>query len=64
MRGLNKMIFYSTILEAKKGNDEAIFKILDYYMNKAKKISTDEDFIQMALYEVLLGIKNFKNIRK
>lgn len=59
MKGLDNMIDYLTIIEAKNGNEEATFKILDYYMKKIHKFSTDEDFMQIALYEIFVGIKNF-----
>ncbi|MBE5813124.1 MAG: hypothetical protein E7314_05665 [Clostridiales bacterium] len=58
------MISYQVIIEAKMGNKEAVAQILEFYLPKIKKISKEDEFVQMALIAVYNGIKNFRNIEK
>lgn len=55
------MISYLTIKKAKAGNNEAISEILNFYTTKIQKISSDEEFAQIALIRVFKCINNFKN---
>ena len=58
------MIRYSTIKKAKQGNEEAILKILNFYIGKIMQISNDDEFVQIASIEVYKGIISFKNISR
>jgi len=58
------MISYEVIIKAKMGNKEATAQVLEFYLPKIKKISKEDEFVQMALIAVYRGIKNFKNIKK
>ena len=55
------MIRFSVIQKAKSGDERAINEILEFYLKKIKKISNDDEFVQVALIEVLKGINNFEN---
>lgn len=55
------MINFDVIQKAKAGNEDAILKILDFYMIRIKKYSVDEDYVQMASLRIIQGIKNFRN---
>lgn len=54
-------INYLTIKNAKNGDNEAIDKILKFYLKKIKKFSSDDEFVQTALIEVFKGISKFEN---
>ena len=55
------MIKYSVIQNAKNGDEEAINKILEIYLEKIKKICNDDEFVQISLIEVFKGIRKFEN---
>ena len=57
------MIKYEIIMKAKNGDKDAIAEILEFYLPKIKKISNDDEYVQMALIEVYRGIMRFKNIK-
>lgn len=57
------MIRFKTIIRAKEGDKEAIKQILNYFLDRAMKISRDEDYLQNVAVEILKGIHDFKNFR-
>lgn len=58
------MIGYETIIKAQNGDEASINQILNYYMKKINEIYKDEDFTQIASFEIYKAIFRFKNIGK
>lgn len=54
------MIKYETIIKAKEGNDKELLSIINYYSKVIKDYSSDEDFNQIAILNIIQGIKKFK----
>lgn len=60
-----KMDFRDLILEAQKGNNEAMTEIIEMYMQVVNKHSyingqIDEDLRQEILLKIITNIKNFR----
>ena len=60
-----KMSFRDLIIEAQKGNNEAMTEILEMYMQVVNKHSyidgqIDEDLRQEILLKIITNIKNFR----
>lgn len=58
------MIKYETIIKAKEGNDKELLSIINYYSKVIKDYSSDEDFNQIAILNIIQGVKKFKNFFK
>ena len=61
----NKMSFRDLIIEAQKGNNEAMTEIIEMYMQVINKHSyivgrIDEDLRQEILLKIILNIGKFK----
>lgn len=54
------MIKYETIIKAKEGNDKELLSIINYYSKVIKDYSSDEDFNQIAILNIIQGVKKFK----
>mgnify|MGYP003571561148 CR=1 FL=1 len=56
-----KMIGYETIVKAQNGDENSINEIINYYKKKIDEIYKDEDFTQIATFEIYKAIFRFKN---
>lgn len=54
------MIKYETIIKAKEGNDKELLSNINYYSKVIKDYSSDEDFNQIAILNIIQGVKRFK----
>ena len=61
---VKEMIGYETIIKAQNGDGDCINQILAYYMKKIDEIYKDEDFTQIASFEIYKAIFRFKNVGK
>lgn len=54
------MFKYETIIKAKEGNDKKLLSNINYYSKVIKDYSSDEDFNQIAILNIIQGVKKFK----
>lgn len=54
------MIKYETIIKAKEGNDKELLSNINYYSKVIKDYSSDEDFNQIAILNIIQGVKKIK----